>query len=487
MDSVRQTRIRIPEPALTALRRAFARDTSLEQFAFATAARYSAQGDVVLSVEQIILPEDGNLAEQSRTRVTPSPHFQAAVYAAALQRQRVIVDIHTHTHAGPVSFSEIDRREMQRNAEYIAANFPDPMTLAAIVMDRDGAHFDAVLYDRAARCFVDVPCIDVIGRQVCFVHSTKAITTEVSDKERYARQLLLPGWNQMRLADLRVVIVGLGGTGSRVLEMLVSLGVGERGWIALIDGDLVERSNLPRIPYATPADCGRAKVAVAAEHAQRRNANVRVIPARCDVALDCVPDTIRTADVIVLCVDRESSRSAVNEFAVRYGNPLTDVGCDVKDVDGRTIAGGQVRTVVPGVTACLSCSGGIDPLELAFDAMPERELAKYRARGYSVGSGHRAAPAIAPLNALAAQYGVASLLALFDVGGVEPHDFVSFELTRATVLTAATGMRDDCPVCGTDGVLLQGDAEPTSESTDETSEDRAESAWIHVPASGFPS
>lgn len=487
MERARQTRIRILEPAIAALRRAFGRDPGLEQFAFATAARYAARDDVVLCIDQLILADDCDLAEQTLARVTPARHFQEAVYAAAQQRQRVIVDIHTHPHAGPVSFSEIDRREMQRNAEYIAANFPDPMTLAAIVTDRDVAYFDAVLYDRAARRFVDVTCVDVVGRHVRFVRSTKSSTTEVSERERYARQLLLPGWNQLRLADLRVLVVGLGGTGAHVLESLVSLGVGEGGWIALSDADLIERSNLSRLPYATLADCGRAKDAVAAEYVRRRNGNIRVLRTRNDVSRDDVSDVIKVADVIISCVDREASRSAINELAVRYDVPLLDVGCDVKHEDGRAVAGGQVRKVIPGVTACLSCSGGLDPLALAFDIMSERDRAKYRARGYSVGADHRAAPAIAPLNALAAQYGIGGLLALFDVGGIEPHDFVSFELTRGSVLTATTNVRDDCPVCGTDGVLLQGDAELARESTGETSEDPAESAWVSVSASGLTS
>src|SRR5438132_32011 len=67
--------------------------------------------------------------------------------------------------------------------------------------------------------------------------------------KRFDRQVRAPGpTGQARLRALRVAIVGLGGTGSQVVQQLAHLGV--RSFV-LIEDDRVEESNLPRLAGAT--------------------------------------------------------------------------------------------------------------------------------------------------------------------------------------------------------------------------------------------
>ena len=64
--------------------------------------------------------------------------------------------------------------------------------------------------------------------------------------ERYSRQTLFPGIGvegQRKLAAGHVAIVGCGATGAAVAGLLARAGV---GWLALIDRDYVEWSNLQR-------------------------------------------------------------------------------------------------------------------------------------------------------------------------------------------------------------------------------------------------
>jgi molybdopterin/thiamine biosynthesis adenylyltransferase/rhodanese-related sulfurtransferase len=83
--------------------------------------------------------------------------------------------------------------------------------------------------------------------------------------DRFARQLALSGFGragQDRLAAAHVVVVGAGGLGSALLPVLVSAGVGS---VLVVDGDLVEPTNLHRQTLHGPADVGRPKAVSAVE------------------------------------------------------------------------------------------------------------------------------------------------------------------------------------------------------------------------------
>ena len=67
-----------------------------------------------------------------------------------------------------------------------------------------------------------------------------------NDLLRYSRQIMLPELDvagQQRLANAKVLVVGLGGLGSPLALYLASSGVGE---LVLVDGDRVDESNLQR-------------------------------------------------------------------------------------------------------------------------------------------------------------------------------------------------------------------------------------------------
>jgi hypothetical protein len=68
---------------------------------------------------------------------------------------------------------------------------------------------------------------------------------------------------QAVLGDLRVAIVGAGGTGSAVAEQLVRLGARH---LLLIDNDTLSGSNVTRVYGSTPHEVGQPKVAVLRNH-----------------------------------------------------------------------------------------------------------------------------------------------------------------------------------------------------------------------------
>ena len=94
--------------------------------------------------------------------------------------------------------------------------------------------------------------------------------------ERYKRHILIKnigGQGQKKLGNAKVLLVGLGGIGSTVLQHLAAAGIGK---IGLVDQDTVALSNLQRQTIYTYEDIGRKKVSVASNFVKKLNKNVNV-------------------------------------------------------------------------------------------------------------------------------------------------------------------------------------------------------------------
>ena len=147
--------------------------------------------------------------------------------------------------------------------------------------------------------------------------------SSLSDDERarYGRHLNLPEVGlagQLRLKQSSVLLVGLGGLGAPSALYLAAAGVGRLG---LLDGDVVEASNLQRQVIYREADVGRLKAEAARDRVQARNPQVR-----CDVypeRLTAANAQARLApyDVILDGTDNFTARYLINDACVLLGKP----------------------------------------------------------------------------------------------------------------------------------------------------------------------
>ena len=81
--------------------------------------------------------------------------------------------------------------------------------------------------------------------------------------ERFSRQIVLKNIGivgQKKILSSKVLIVGIGGLGSPVVEFLSRAGVGK---IGIIDNDKVSLSNLHRQSLYNTSDIGKYKVKIA--------------------------------------------------------------------------------------------------------------------------------------------------------------------------------------------------------------------------------
>jgi len=164
----------------------------------------------------------------------------------------------------------------------------------------------------------------------------------------YSRQSLLKEIGpegQASLGRARVLIVGLGGLGSPVMQYLAGAGVGHLG---LVDADSLEASNLHRQPIYALADVGKPKTELARAAIQSINPSVHVeTHAERFNAGNALP-LVRGHDVVVDCSDNFRAKFLINDAAVLAQRPA--VFASVYQYEG------QLQVYKPDAGhACLRC------------------------------------------------------------------------------------------------------------------------------------
>ncbi len=155
--------------------------------------------------------------------------------------------------------------------------------------------------------------------------------------ERYLRNFnTLSRDEQTLLSGSRVAVIGLGGLGGAVVEMLARIGVGA---LVLMDGDVFETSNLNRQILATEALVGHSKANTANDRVCAINSAVQVTVYPDFLDNDNADATVQGCDLVIDCLDSIQTRFLLETACKRAMIPL---------VSG-AIAGtlGQVITIFP--------------------------------------------------------------------------------------------------------------------------------------------
>lgn len=170
--------------------------------------------------------------------------------------------------------------------------------------------------------------------------------------QRYRRHILLDEIGiegQERIAASNVLIVGAGGLGSPVITYLAAAGVGH---IGVVDGDIVELSNLQRQVVFSTFDLGRKKAVAAGERIKEINPDVRVEVYDEFLSLENARDLIGQYDFVCEGSDNYATKLLVNDTCVKKGKPFT--------IGSLSRFEGHVMTHTDG-SACWRCLYGAAP------------------------------------------------------------------------------------------------------------------------------
>ena len=142
------------------------------------------------------------------------------------------------------------------------------------------------------------------------------------DLSRWSRQTILPevGMDgQKKLLNATVAIVGMGGLGCPAAQSLITAGVGK---LILIDGDIVELSNLHRQPLYGTDDLNRLKVEAAKERLEQLNNKTVLVPIDKYFNEKNGMSFIQDANVIIDATDNIQARQLIDKFSKEANVPM---------------------------------------------------------------------------------------------------------------------------------------------------------------------
>jgi len=173
------------------------------------------------------------------------------------------------------------------------------------------------------------------------------IEIESSDfeEDKYSRLKLISWWDQDRLRNASVMVVGAGAIGNELIKNLALLGIGK---ILIIDMDKIESTNLTRAILYRSKDVGRYKSDVACEKAKEINPDINAISLTQNIIDDIGLGVFRCMDIVLGGLDNREARLAINQACYKVNKPWIDGAIEVLD--------GFARVFVPGQGACYECT-----------------------------------------------------------------------------------------------------------------------------------
>lgn len=166
-----------------------------------------------------------------------------------------------------------------------------------------------------------------------------------AESDRFARFKLISWWDQAKLADAKVLLVGVGAIGNEILKNLALLGVGR---VFVIDLDVIEESNLSRSVLFRPEDRNLPKAHVAARFARGIYHEMKVQSLHGDAIYDLGLGLFRWADIVLCGLDNREARVAINQNVARAGKVWIDGAIERLD--------GVARLFDPATGPCYECT-----------------------------------------------------------------------------------------------------------------------------------
>jgi hypothetical protein len=400
-----------------------------------------------LLVNDVLEPKPGDFVRQEHAALSFGSHYlRRALLAMRARNLAGLLTVHTHPRAKDVvEFSAYDDASDPELMANLYDLQPEGMFGSMVV----GAASTAARLWRSDGTCSTLSEMVVVGEELRGLPLNGMAVQSTNPNAIFDRALPLTGAGALsRLSKMRIGVVGVSGTGSLVVELLLRAGAGE---IVIFEFDKADETNLNRVLHMRMSDVAiqRLKSERTAEVIAESGLPTRVtIIEGGDIRDDAVADELRGCDVLFGCVDRDWPRLILCEVAYQYLIPLIDLGTEiglsqteVQSLDTR------VSYIAPG-RPCLLCAGVVKQERITLEGYSDEELKRILDMGYNENI-RLNSPAVMELNMDAAKWAgllLRHLLQPFLLTPL-PHS-IRGSLTNFSTRCVAHSSKPSCLVCG---------------------------------------
>lgn len=239
--------------------------------------------------------------------------------------------------------------------------------------------------------------------------------------EHYLRQIRLQEvgvLGQKKINEAKVLIIGLGALGTPNVQYLAAAGVGT---IGIVEGDVIEISNLHRQVLYNYTDINRSKSEATKEYIQKINPNTIVKEYNVFLTTENALEIIDDYDIVINGTDNFPTRYLINDACVLLSKPLVDASI--------LRFSGQVTIFKPGL-GCYRC---LFPTPPAHNTVPNCT---------EVGVLGPVAGHIGSLQA------VETLKLILEIGKPLNGRLVVYDALKGRHITVDYNKDKNCPICG---------------------------------------
>ena len=337
-------------------------------------------GNVRLLARALHWVPDDAYRRREATALSIASHGYVPALAAAEADGAVPIWLHTHpgndSSPRPSKRDELVDRQL---ADLFRLRAGSPLYGAIVIARPEGRPcFTGHIESDDRRTEIDR--LWVTGRRFVLIPNWLHDTTPPSEKfDRNIRAF--GGQIQQVLGNLRVAVVGCGGTGSAVIEQLVRLGVRH---LQLFDPDTLTAGNVTRVYGSYLGDVGEPKVSVSAAHVGQIAPDAEVMTTQAKITVESTARLLLDADIVFGCTDDNAGRLVLSRIASYLLTPVIDCGVLLSSGPGGQLIGidGRVTVLAPGA-ACLVCRNRIDLRRAAAELLAPDEHRRLAAEGYA--------------------------------------------------------------------------------------------------------
>lgn len=125
--------------------------------------------------------------------------------------------------------------------------------------------------------------------------------------------------DMITLKNSKVLVIGCGGLGGYIIEMLTRIGLGH---LTVVDGDVFDETNLNRQLYSTMANLGMSKSDAVKERVHQINPDTHLTAISIKLTHHNIGSIVKGHDVVIDAVDNITTRLLMETACREHGMPL---------------------------------------------------------------------------------------------------------------------------------------------------------------------